>query len=166
MKDDIIVDFSGASVLERTVLMCMERIAELERRMDLAEATRKESEVAHKERKALIIEIMSFGSKYNTILLDVMQFLIGPQWNPEDIHIKQHGDDNNSERVHELCTIAKRGIQGKSVGLKKAWDLTSPSEFDACGMLDAMSTEELKDFLKFKRGLPGPSNLTTYGHPS
>ena len=147
---DIVADFTNASVLERTVLMCMERIAELERRMDMEEVARKEREVAKKERKALIIEIMSFGSKYNTILVDVMRFLIGPHWNPEEIHIKQPGDDNNSERVHELCTIANRGIQGKSVGLKPTWDLTSTSEFDACGMLEAMSTEELKDFLKYK----------------
>ena len=141
-KDDFIANFSDASALERAVLMCMERIAELERRADIAE----ERDAALKERKVIMKKIMNAGSKYNTILVDVMAYLIGPQWNPEEMHIKQDGDTHNSERVTELCTIAKRGMKNKIVGLKMEWDSNG---FDDYGMLDAMTMEELNGFLKF-----------------
>lgn len=113
-KDDFIANFSDASALERTVLMCMERIAELERRADIAE----ERDAALKERKVIMKKIMNAGSKYNTILVDVMAYLIGPQWNPEEMHIKQDGDTHNSERVTELCTIAKRGMKKQDCGVE------------------------------------------------
>ena len=74
---DSIVDFSKASTLERTVLMCMERIAELEGRADAAaeaaaEALRVQCE---RHRATLIMCIMCIGS-YSTIFVDVMAWLI------------------------------------------------------------------------------------------
>jgi hypothetical protein len=129
---DLVADFGQASALERTVLMCMERIAELERRVDGFE----EEQRRDRERNALVAEVMSMSSKPVALFIDVISSIVGPKWtwNPDT-------DDVIHVRAIELITIATKM---KYEGMTCWYSFISSHKFEIADMINAMTTDELR----------------------
>ena len=137
---DNIVDFSKASILERTVLMCMERISELEGRADAAaEALRVQCE----RHRATLVKCIMCASGYNLIFVDVMAWLKGVtpttarafMCDKKMIDLSDTTGVNFTGRARELCMIARRGVDddGKSPPIVKRFRHRRDAERDDHG---------------------------------